>query len=65
VSTDELAAEIVGRCRERIDAGEDVDVDAARDLERDLSVLPRDESSIPCGTPPARRDDFHGLLSRG
>jgi tetratricopeptide (TPR) repeat protein len=28
VSTDELAAEIVGRCRERIDAGEDVDVDA-------------------------------------
>ncbi|HEU4395551.1 MAG TPA: hypothetical protein VFS92_08290, partial [Planctomycetota bacterium] len=28
MSTDELAAEIVGRCRERIDAGEDVDVDA-------------------------------------
>jgi serine/threonine protein kinase/tetratricopeptide (TPR) repeat protein len=28
VSTDELAAEIVGRCRERFDAGEDVDVDA-------------------------------------
>jgi serine/threonine protein kinase/tetratricopeptide (TPR) repeat protein len=28
VSTDELAAEIMGRCRERIEAGEDVDVDA-------------------------------------
>ena len=28
MSTDERAAEIVGRCRERIDAGEDVDIDA-------------------------------------
>jgi serine/threonine protein kinase/tetratricopeptide (TPR) repeat protein len=28
LSTEELAAEIVGRCREQIDAGEDVDVDA-------------------------------------
>jgi formylglycine-generating enzyme required for sulfatase activity/serine/threonine protein kinase len=42
VSTDELAAEIVGRCRERIDAGEEVDLDAVVRAHPDVATTLRE-----------------------